>query len=340
MLRKLFAAALVITLAACCWTGAARAAEGLKYVVKMAHTAAPENVRHFGAEQVKTYLETHPDINFEVQIYPTSQLGNDRELVEGMQLNNIEMVVLPCSPLGGFQPLVTMMDLPFFLPGNKEALFKLYESPAMRTLWDTTEEVGFKILGAWHTGYKQFSGNKPLVTLGDFKGLNIRCQSSPILIRTIQALGANAVTLPFAEVYSAMQTQAVDAHGDAPVDTIYDMKFNEVQSDITYTNHGTQDMLLLASKGWYDALPAAVQKAVSDAVKEANMRVVEECYGKAEKDTEIMKKQGTKFHTPTAEGMTGIQDATKVVKEYFRSQYGERGQKLMDEMEKTIAALK
>ena len=311
-----------------------------KVALKIAHTSTPENVRHLGAEEVKKYLEAQADKQYELQLYPSSQLGSDKELIEGMQSGNVEMVILPVSPLGGFQPLVTMLDLPFFLPDNKDDLLALYKSDAMQALFDTTEEAGVKIIGVWHTGYKQFTANKPLLTPADYKGLKYRTQPSPILIETVKALGGSAVNLPFAEVYSALQTGAVDAQGDNPLNTVYDMKFNEVQSDITMTNHGTLDMLVMVSKKWYDSLPADVQQTVVAAAQEASDIVVDESYEVSNNAMELMKAKGNKFHEINEEQRAALQEQTKSVKEYYLNQYGAKAKQLMTAIEQAIQELK
>ncbi len=311
-----------------------------KVAFKIAHTSTPENVRHLGAEEVQKYLEAQTDKQYEVQLYPSSQLGSDKELIEGMQSGNVEMVILPVSPLGGFQPLVTMLDLPFFLPDNKDDLLALYKSDAMKSLFDTTEEVGVKIIGVWHTGYKQFTANKPLLTPADYKGLKYRTQPSPILIETVKALGGSAVNLPFAEVYSALQTGAVDAQGDNPLNTVYDMKFNEVQTDITMTNHGTLDMLVMVSKKWFDSLPGDVQQTVVEAAQKASDAVVDKSYEVSNNAMELMEAKGNKFHEISDEQRVSLQEQTKSVKDFYLKQYGEKGKQLMAAIEQAIKELK
>ena len=133
-------------------------------------------------------------------------------------------------------------------------------------------------MGFWHNGMKQFSANKPLILPEDAKGLKFRVQPSDVLVAQMNALGATAQPMAFAEVYGALQTGVVDGQENS-WSNIYGQKFFEVQDGITETNHGIIDYMVVTSVDWWESLDADVRdqlKTILDEVTaERNAAVLE-----------------------------------------------------------------
>lgn len=312
------------------------AAPAAKIVMKVSHAASPADARHKGAEKFKEVLQKETNGQVEVQIYPASQLGNPTETVEAMQAGTIEMVILPSAFLGGFQPLVTVLDLPFFLPRNADELLKLHKSDAVKAVLETTREKGIETIGIWHTGYKQFTANKPLVKPDDFKGVKFRAMPSPVLFGQFQVVGGNPINLPYSETYSALQTGAIDGQ-ENPINTIMDMKFHEVQKAITLSYHGTLDQLIMFSKAWYDKQPANVKAAIQKAHEAAAQETFNITQAKEKSDLEAIKKTGK---TDTIEVSAGqraaLIDAFSKAQDVYLKETGERGKKLLELMKSAM----
>jgi len=308
-------------------------------VMKIAHVSSPQDIRQSVAESVKDIVEGNTNGQVSVQIYPSSQLGGNDDLIQGMQNGTIEMVLLPAASLGGFQPLVSLIDIPFMLPQDEGALMKLYETNAMKDLFSTTEEKGFKILGVWHLGYNVFTANRPLTRPGDYKGLKFRAQNSPIAMGTINELGGTPVNLPFAEVYSAMQSKTVDGQGENDIGTVYNMKFSEVQTDFTLTNHGANELLVMVSKQWYDKLPKEIQGTIFDAVQEGSRIILEKAEVARNEVIKKVKDQGVKFHELTAEETEALKEATKGVEDIYIKLNGDRGKQLLEKVKEAKKSL-
>lgn len=305
-------------------------------VMKLSHVGAPDSGRDLGAKRFKEVVEEETNGEVEVQIYPASQLGGQRDQVEGVQFGNIEMVVVPTAYLGGIQPLITLLDTPYFLPEDLEALLEFYKTDGFQELLQTTEEVGIKSLGIWHTGYKAFTANKPLLDPSDLDGLKVRVMPSPIIQEFASVLGADGITMDFSETYSALQTGAIDGQIDNPIDTIYDMKFHEVQTDITLTYHGTLDQIVMVNKDWYESLDADIQEAIMKGFEEGEKVVVDETYKAIDEYLEIILEAGINVHELTEEQLQAYKEAVKPVHEFAKSEFGDEGKELFEKLQAEI----
>ncbi|QOY35313.1 TRAP transporter substrate-binding protein [Anaerobacillus isosaccharinicus] len=304
-------------------------------VIKLSHVSSPGSARDLGAHKVKEIVEAETEGRVKVDVYPSSQLGGQRDQVEGVQSGNIEMVVVPTAYLGGTQPLITLLDTPFFLPPDLDDLKELYSSDAIRALLDTTEEVGIKTLSIWHTGYMQYSANRPILKPDDLKGLKVRVMASPILFEQAKTFGADGITMDFSETYSALQSRAIDGQ-ENPIDTIFDMKFHEVQSDISLTTHGTLDQLFLVNQKWFESLDADIQAAIIKGVEEGQKVTVDSTYEAIERAKGIILSEGVNIHEVTPEQRTVFEEDAKPIIEFARNHFGEQGKKLFNDIEAEI----
>lgn len=301
-----------------------------KLVMKISHVSAPGSARDLGSHKIKEVVEAMTNGRVECQVYPSSQLGGQRDQVEGVQFGTIECVIVPTSYLGGISPMMTLLDTPFLLPEDPEQLYEFYQSDAARALMDTTSEKGIKTLTIWQTGYKQWSANKPLLYPDDMQGLKVRVMNSPILFKQAEVLGASGITMDFGETYGALQNKAIDGQ-ENPVDTIFDMKFHEVQTDITLTNHSCLDQVVMVNANWYNSLPEEIRLAVDEGVKQGARECLEKTLELIEVDTQLILDTGkTAFHELNDEQKQAWRDAVKPVQEFARNSQGPEGEKLYD----------
>lgn len=237
VLQTLFLAASVA------WLPSASAAG---FTMKLAHSAAPGESRDVGAHKMADLLNGHNSCGLKVQVYPSSQLGGSNDMIQLLQLGSVEATLLPASFLVGFQPLLGLLDLPYYLPDDPQKLLKVHHSQAMKDLLATTTSKGIVSLGIWHTGYKEWTGPRPMVKPEDFKGLTARVMPSQVLVEQNRLLGLQNVSMNFGETYSALQNGTIQAQ-DNPITLIYAMKFYEVQKYMTTKVHeqfGKLDILV------------------------------------------------------------------------------------------------
>lgn len=252
----------------------AQQAPKAKYVAKIGHLEAATQPRHKGLEKVAALVKERTNGEVELQLFPASQLGNARQMVEGAQLGSSEGTVMPAAFLGGFNPVVSVLDLPFLLPEDRAKSQELRSGPFGKAVLDSFSKRGLVALTIWPNGRKSMTSNKPLTSVPAFMGQKFRVMDSKILIQQFAGVGAAAVSIPFGELYTALQTGVVDGQ-ENPLDTIATMKYNEVQKDLVVSNHGAMEDIVLFNPAWWNALPAQHRDVITKAFDEVRPQVEE-----------------------------------------------------------------
>ena len=256
-----------VVLAASLSFGLATSLSAQQYIAKIGHLESAAQSRHVMLEKVAGLVKERTNGEVEFQLYPQSQLGNQRQMTEGVQLGTIEATVAPAAFLGGFNPLVSILDIPYLLPDNDDQAQALREGSFGQALLHSFDDKGVVAIGLWPNGRKSFTSNKPLNTLADFAGQKFRVMDSKVLIEQMNALGASAIALPFGELYTSLQTGVVDGE-ENPLDTINNMKFYEVQKYLVVTDHGAMEDVILFNPTWWNALPEGHRTIITDTFKE------------------------------------------------------------------------
>ncbi len=288
---KFFGRIVTCALALCMVVGGVIAAEAAKYEARIGHLESPLQPRHQGLEKVAKLVKERTGGEVEFKLFPSSQLGNQRQMNEGVQFGTIEGTVSPAAFLGGFNPAVSIMDIPFLLPADRAKAQELRQGAFGEAVLKTFDSKGFKAIVTWPNGRKNFTSNNPINTIADYKGQSFRVMDSKILIEQFAAIGASAIALPFGELYTALQNGVVDGE-ENPLDTIQRMKFYEVQKYLVTSEHGAMEDYVLFNPMWWESLPANYQKIIIDTFLEV-MPEVEMNKEQAQKDAlAVIKKAG------------------------------------------------
>jgi len=263
--RQLIAAALAVAIGG----GAAPAlAQQAKYTAKIGHLEAPTQPRHLTLEKVRLVVRERTGGEVDFQLFPSSQLGNARQMIEGTQFGSMEATVMPAAFIGGFNPVVSVLDIPYLIPDDRAAAKALREGPFGQAVLRSFDSRGLTAIAIWSNGRKSLTSSKPIATLDQLKGQKFRVMDSRILMEQFAAVGASAVPINFAELYTALQTGVVDGQ-ENPLDTITTMKFFEVQKHLVVSEHGVLEDIVLFNPGWWNALPAGHRDAIKAAFVEA-----------------------------------------------------------------------
>lgn len=234
-------------------------------LIRLSHNQPLESPEHAGAAKFKEVIEEKSNGQVTVEIFPASQLGSLREQIEGTQLGEINITMQPTAFVTPFVDDVKVIDLPYLWPANTEQTYEVLDSEAGQAVLDTLENGGFKGLGFWPGGFKLFTtGKKEIHAPEDFKGLDIRVMSSPLLEDQYKLWGANPTMIEYAEVYNSLQQGVVDGQ-ENPLQTIYLNNYQEVQDNIIESHHGIMSYLFMANKGWFDGLSEDVQQLIYEA---------------------------------------------------------------------------
>ena len=266
-------------------------ANAAKFEAKLASQDPTTTAKHRGLLKAADLIKQRTNGEVEIKIFPSSQLGGGRQMIEGTQLGSIELAITPAAFLGGFNPVVSVLDIPYILPTNRDVSRQLRNGKFGEAVLASFRAKGLEPVALWDGGRKQFTSNKPLSELGDFSGQRFRVMDSKILIEQFNGLKASAIVLQFAELYTALQNGVIDGQ-ENPLDIIQAMKFFEVQKNLLVTDHGAITEVILMNPGWFNKLPANYRTIVKAAFAEVAAEVEAGKAADAEKSLEFFKQRG------------------------------------------------
>ncbi|MDI3480405.1 MAG: TRAP-type transport system periplasmic protein [Tepidanaerobacteraceae bacterium] len=232
----------------------------------------------------------------EVQVFPNSQLGNQRDMVEGLQMGTLQMCKSMMTVLASFLPEVQVFDLPYIFR-DRDHFYKVLDGPVGQSfLHDKLPKIGVVGVALFDAGVRSVYNSKhPIKTLDDMKGLKLRVPESPIYIDMMAAFGATGTPMAASEMYTALQTHVIDGAENAPI-FYNDQKHYEVSKYFSYTNHIMTPDVLMISKKFYDTLPKDIQEAVLKAGLETQQYERKLWQDLENKTLEDLKTKGVEFN--------------------------------------------
>jgi tripartite ATP-independent transporter DctP family solute receptor len=284
LLKTLLATALV---AASLLSGA----HAQERTIKFAFQNQKEHPQAQGAQKFADLVAAKTNGRIAVKLFPGGTLGGDLQTVSALQGGTVEMTVLNAGILSAQTKEFGIYDFPFLFASPQEA-DAVTDGPFGKKLLDKLQAKNLVGLGYWELGFRNLTNSKkPITKAEDIAGLKIRVIQSPIYIDMFNALGANAVPMPFPELYTAMEQKAVDGQ-ENPFSTILSSKFAEVQKHLTITRHMYNPQAVIVSKKFWDSLNPADQKAVTEAMAEATTFQRSVSRSQADVALEELKKAG------------------------------------------------
>lgn len=274
-----FLATAATALALTVTSGAAMAAcDDGEMVIKFSHvTNTDKHPKGIAANLFMDRVNAEMNGTACVEVYPSSSLYNDDQVLEAMLQGDVQMAAPSLSKFEAFTKQFRIFDLPFMFK-NIDAVNEFQMSETGVAMKSSMERRGLHGLEFWHNGMKQFSANKALNMPTDASGLKFRVQPSDVLVAQMEALGASPQPMAFKEVYGALQQGVVDGQENT-WSNIYGQKFFEVQDGSTETNHGVLDYLVVTSVDWWASLDAPVRdqlaQILNDVTNERNAAVGE-----------------------------------------------------------------
>ncbi|MFW5795839.1 MAG: TRAP transporter substrate-binding protein [Alkalispirochaeta sp.] len=227
-----------------------------------------KSAQYQSLEYFKEMVEENSDGRITVELYHSSQLGDDREMMEALQLGTQEMTCPSTAPIAPFIDGFKVFDLPFIFP-NEGAADYVLDSEIGQQLLDELSEIGIKGLVYWENGFRQLTNDvRPVRTPEDVEGLKVRTMENPLHLAAWETMGANPTPMAFGELFSALQQDVVDGQ-ENPWGTIYLQNFPEVQQYTTDTGHVYSPFVLMIAQEFWDNLPEDLQDVVMDAAIES-----------------------------------------------------------------------
>lgn len=239
-----------------------------EYVLRLGHLQTETHPYHKGALKFKELVEKESKGRIRIDIFPSSQLGNGRDQIEGAQIGSIHFHIGSVAPVTNFAPKFNVLNLPYLFESREHA-FRVLDGEIGKELGADLANRGLMNLGFMENGWRHMTNNvKPIKTAKDAASMKIRVQESPPYISFVKALKSTPVPVPFGELYTALEQHVVDGQ-ENPLAQIYLNKFNEVQKYLTLTAHNYDAAVFIMSKTTYDTLPKDLQKVITKASKEA-----------------------------------------------------------------------
>jgi C4-dicarboxylate-binding protein DctP len=236
-------------------------------VIKFSHVVAENTPKGQMAIKFKELVEQRLGDRVVVEVYPNSQLFGDNKVLEAMLLGDVQIAAPALSKFERYTKALQIFDLPFLFK-DMAAVERFQQSAEGQKLLTSMEDKGVLGLGYLHNGLKQLSAHSPLRVPEDANNLKFRVMSSDVLVAQFGAVEAAAVKKPFSEVFTLLQTNAIDGQENT-WSNIYSQKFFEVQEYITESNHGLLDYLVVTSTEFWNGLPDDIRAEVKAALDES-----------------------------------------------------------------------
>jgi tripartite ATP-independent transporter DctP family solute receptor len=211
-------------------------------------------------------VEKNSGGKMKIRAVGAAALGPDVQMQQALIGGAQEMMVGSTATLVGITKEMALWDTPFLFNNAKEADAVL-DGPIGQKVIDKLQEKGLVGLVYWENGFRNLTNSKrPVTKMEDLDGIKLRVMQNNVYLDSFKMLGANAVPMPFSELFSALETKTVDGQ-ENPYNTILSRKFYEVQKFLSVTNHVYSPWIVLASKKWWDGLSKDEQKVLLDAAK-------------------------------------------------------------------------
>ncbi len=235
--------------------------------LKFSHVVAENTPKGQMAIEFKKLVDERLKGKVEVEIYPNGQLFGDNKVLEALLLGDVQLASPSLSKFKKYTKKLQIFDLPFLF-NDMAAAERFQSSDAGQALLKSVEKKGLIGLGYMHNGMKQMSASKPLHVPADAKGLKFRIMSSDVLSAQFKAVGATPLKKPYSEVFTLLQTKAIDGQENT-WSNIHSKKFYEVQDNITSSDHGLLDYMVVTSAEFWNGLDADIRTELKKALDEA-----------------------------------------------------------------------
>lgn len=281
--------------------------DGKTYTIRVALVSSDSHLHNTVLNEWADEAEEKTNGRLKLKVMGSSQLGGERDYVEGMQLGNIDMAQVSSAAINGFLSDFSILSFPYFFD-DYEAMEKVFDGSMGEALFEELDGIGIKGLTWFSNGFRDvYTKNTPVTVPADLKGLKIRVMESDVMIATLNAMGASGTPMAYGELYSAIQQGVMDGAENAP-GNIYADGYYEICKNVSRTEHFTPPGVVAISKKTFDALPGDLQEYLTESAqrfgkieRERDEKLQEEMLTKLEeKGVQINKVDKQSFIDATA----------------------------------------
>lgn len=325
----LAAAVMVSTQLAACGT---EANEDSVIRLEAGHVLAEDSPYHMALTEWAEEVKEATDGRIQITVFANSTLGNERDLIEAVQMGALDITLPNSAVLTNFTDALEVFDLPFLL-ANEEEAYAVIDGPIGDQMLESLEDIGIVGLSMWENGFRYIANNKHEIrTPEDMVGVKIRTMENAVHMQAFNTWGAQATTMAFGEVYTALQQGTVDAL-ENPLTPIFQNRLQEVAPYITMTGHFYCPAPLIMAKNTWEKLSQEDQQILLELADK--YKDIEREYFKIT-DAEykqIMIEEGATFVEAEELDKELWREAAQPVYDQYIS---EKGSELLDEIQSVI----
>ncbi|MFD0679676.1 MULTISPECIES: C4-dicarboxylate TRAP transporter substrate-binding protein [unclassified Paenibacillus] len=287
-----------------------------KYVIKIGTVQADNEPINVYAKKLADSVKQRTDGKVEIQLYPNSSLGNNKETFEQALAGAPVVGSADPSYMQDYVPDFGVLNGPYIVD-KPEDFDKVLKSEWFKGVSTELEKKGLKVLAFnWYYGDRHIVSKKEIRKPSDLKGVKFRIPPSQMWKETFSSLGATPTELQFSEVYTGMSSGVIDA-AEAPLSSIYNLKFYENAKIISMTSHFRAITGMVMGKKYFDSLPTDIQKILLEefekfGAEESKFAIKEDGVWKKK-----LEDAGAKFVTDV--DVAAFKDASKVTYTKFNN---------------------
>ncbi|WP_394154192.1 TRAP transporter substrate-binding protein [Vibrio maritimus] len=235
--------------------------------LRLGHNTNPNGPTGQYFEMFKQAVEEKSNGDLRIRIFPNSQLGTQREMLEQVSNGLLDMTKVDSSMLENIEPMYKALNYPYVFESN-DKMYEVLSGEIGENLLKSTKDRGFFGLGYIMMTPRGYYSPKPINSPEDLKGLKLRVQESNTMIRLVESIGAIPTPTPYGELFSALQQGMVDgAEGAGP--TLYTARHGEIAKYFYEDNHVQMANVITISNRAWDKLSEEEQKIINEAAKDA-----------------------------------------------------------------------
>jgi tripartite ATP-independent transporter DctP family solute receptor len=221
-----------------------------------------------GARAFQSAVERETRGSVQVQLFPNRQLGDERQMLEGMRFGTVDAGIITNAVIAQIEPAFSVNDLPFLFANEAQA-HKVLDGAVGAELAKRLSTKGIVALGYMEGGFRNMINNKrPVNAPGDVAGVKYRVMQNPVFIDMFNSMGGSAIPMAWGETFTAVQQGTIDGL-EIPLAVIDANKYFEVTKFLSLTNHTYSMIGLVISKRSLDKLKPEQRTAVTNAAKSA-----------------------------------------------------------------------
>ncbi|NMG35719.1 C4-dicarboxylate ABC transporter substrate-binding protein [Azoarcus sp. TTM-91] len=295
----------------------ASAVHAADFTMKLA-TATVNDVQTEAIKRFAKRVETRSNGRIKTELYPAAQLGSNTRMIEGLQLGTIEFYTGPAAYLVGVDARYQIMDMPGVFTDARHAQRTFSDPEFRKAFLDIGTSKGLVGLGTYIYGNTAFATRFEGAKVADFKGRKLRVLASRVERKGVELMGATAVPVDFSEVVTALQQGTIDGLKSSPP-AFTSLKLINIVKNVTATEDGVMGELMLASKQWWDTLPADLQKMLREEAAALEPELYDFVLDDQAKAYKLWEEQGGKvFQLPAQERAALLKDMREAASAMLR----------------------